>query len=158
MAAAPETSPHTSVQQRVRHAQGKGKLEALKAAAVGSVAGSRSLGDVEQDLWLCPIEDRRRQGGKREGLLEGFSLGSYLLLVDYTSRLCRQGKARVSREVASILDRLGTSADVWGHRIQNLFAKARLLGSYFCTDRERLRELARQRGMHHLDNLAASPA
>ena len=158
VAAAPETSPHTSVQQRVQHAQGKGKLAALKAAAVGSVAGSRSLGDVEQDLWLCPIEDRRRQGGKREGLLEGFSLGSYLLLVDYTSRLCRQGKARVSREVASILDRLGTSADVWGHRIQNLFAKARLLGSYFCTDRERLRELARQRGVHHLDNLAASPA
>jgi len=48
---------------------------------------------VEQDLWLCPVEDRRRQGATREGMLEGLSLGSYLLLVDYTSRLCRQGKA-----------------------------------------------------------------
>jgi hypothetical protein len=158
VAAAPERSPHTSVQQRVEHVQEKGKLEALKAAAAGAVAGSRALGDVEQDLWLCPIEDRRRQGGKREGLLEGFSLGSYLLLVDYTSRLCRQGKARVSQAVVSILDRLGTSADVWGQRIQRLFAKSRLLGSYFCTDRTRLRAVAQQRGVHHLDNLAASPA
>jgi hypothetical protein len=91
-------------------------------------------------------------------MLEGFSLGSYLLLVDYTSRLCRQGKARVGREVASILDRLGTSTEVWSQRIKTLFGKKRLLGSYFATDRERLRQLARQRGVHHLDNLVPSPA
>jgi hypothetical protein len=107
----------------VEHAQTQGKLQELKAAAQGSVAGSLAAGAVEEDLWLCPIEDRRRQGSRREGLLEGFSLGSYLLLVDYTSRLCRRGKARVSREVASILDRLGTSAEVWGQRIQRLFEK-----------------------------------
>jgi len=158
IATAPETSRHTSVRRRVRHAKAKGKLAELKAAESGSVAGSRAAGEVEEDLWLCPVEDRRRQGSTREGMLEGFSLGSYLLLVDYTSRLCRQGKARVSREVASILDRLGTSADVWGQRIQRLLGKTRLLGSHFCTDRERLRELARKRGVHHLDNLAASPA
>jgi len=79
------------------------------------------------------------------GAARGFSLGSYLLLIDYTSRLCRQGKARVNREVASILDRLGTSAEVWGQRIQRLLAKSRLLGSYFSADRERLRQLAQQR-------------
>jgi REP element-mobilizing transposase RayT len=158
VASAPESSPHTSVQQRVQHAARKGQLEELKAAARGSVAGSRAAGDVEEDLWLCPMEDRRRQGSLREGLREGFSLGSYLLLVDYTSRLCRAGKARVSREVASLLDRMGTSAEVWGHRIRKLFEKSRLLGSYFCTDRARLREVARQRGVHHLDNVVASPA
>jgi hypothetical protein len=158
IAAAPETSHHTSVRRRVQHAKARGKLADLKAAESGSVTGSRAAGDVEQDLWLCPVEDRRQQGSAREGMLEGFSLGSYLLLVDYTSRLCRQGKARVSGEVTSILDRLGTSADVWGCRIQRLFEKTRLLGSYFCTDRERLRELARQRGVHHLDNVAAMPS
>ncbi len=52
-----------------------------------------------------PIEDRRR---------EGFSLGSYLLRIDYTSRLWGQGTARISREVAAILDRLGTSAQGMG--------------------------------------------
>jgi REP element-mobilizing transposase RayT len=158
IAAAPETSRHTSVRQRVRHAKAKGKLAELKAAESGSVAGSRAAGDVEHDLWLCPVEDRRGQGGQREGMLDGFSLGSYLLLVDYTSRLCRKGKARVSREVASILDRMGTSPDVWAGRIEQLFSKSRLLGSYFTTDRKRLRELAEKRGVHHLDNLTSSAA
>jgi phage I-like protein len=60
--------------------------------------------------------------------------------------------------VASILDRLGTSAEVWDQRIQRLLAKSRLLGSYFSVDRERLRQLARQRGVHHLDNVVASTA
>jgi hypothetical protein len=76
----------------------------------------------------------------------------------YASRLCLQGKARVSGEVATILDRLGSNPDVWAGRIQRLFSKARLLGSYLTTDRERLRELARKRGVHHLDNVASSAA
>ena len=49
-------------------------------------------------------------GSDREGKQEPFSLGSYLLLVDYTSRLCRSGKARVDKEIASILERIGSSA------------------------------------------------
>ena len=142
----------------MRHVRGKGKLAHLKAAARGSVAGSQAAEDVEQDHWLCPVEDRRGQGSDREGMVETFSLGSYLLLVDYTSRLCRMGKARVSREEASILDRLGTSAEVWGHRFKKLFSQSRLFGSYFTTDRQRLRELAARRGRHHLDNLASCPA
>jgi REP element-mobilizing transposase RayT len=158
IAATPETSPHTSIRQRVRHAKAKGKLADLKAALSGSVAASRRAEDVERDLWLCPMEDRRGQGAGREGMLDGFSLGSYLLLVDYTSRLYRQGKARVGPEVASILHRLGTNPDVWTQRVGQLFSKPRLLGSYFATDRERLRDLARQRGVHHLDNLTSSAA
>jgi hypothetical protein len=39
-------------------------------------------------------------------MLEGFSLGSYLLLVDFTGRLFREGKSAISREVADILERL----------------------------------------------------
>ena len=156
IAARPETSPHTSVRQRVRHVRAKGKLDALRKAADGSVAGSRALGNVEEDLWLCPLEDRRQRDGTREGMLEEFSLGSYLLLVDYTSRLCRQGKARVDRKVASILDRLGTSADVWQHRMKKLLSQSRPYGSFFATDRQRLRELADQRGVHHLDNLTVA--
>jgi hypothetical protein len=47
-------------------------------------------GMVDRGLWLFPVEDRRRRTASREGILEGFSLGSHLLLVDYTSRLCRR--------------------------------------------------------------------
>ena len=124
-AAAPETSKHTSIRQRVRHVRAKGQLADLKAVARGSVAGSRAVRDVDQDHWLCPLEDRRRQGSDREGMLAIFSLGSYLLLVGYTGRLCRSSKARVTRELASILDRLGTSAEVWSD-IWTILPRARL--------------------------------
>ena len=42
----------------------------------------------------------------REGMREGFTLGQYLMLVDYTSRLVRDGKAAVTAEVESIFTRL----------------------------------------------------
>jgi hypothetical protein len=33
-------------------------------------------------------------------MIEGFSVGSYLLLIDYSGRLFRDGKAAISAEVA----------------------------------------------------------
>ena len=65
----------------------------LEAAKGGSVAGSQAAGGLEEGLWLCPIEDRRRLGSTRPGMFEGLSIGNYLLLVDYTGRLFREGKA-----------------------------------------------------------------
>ncbi len=53
-------------------------------------------------------------------MLEGFSLGSYLLLVDYTGRLFRDGKAVISAELTGILDRLGTTAESWQARLEKL--------------------------------------
>ena len=88
-------------------------------------------------------------------MLPGFSLGSYLLLVDYTSHLCRNGKARLTHHVASIFERLGTSAEVWSARIQQLQSKTRLLGSFFTTDHQRLRQIAQQQDRHHLDNIVS---
>jgi hypothetical protein len=105
-----------------------------------------------------PSWGRSSLGCSREGMLDGCPPGRCLLLMDYTSRLRRQPKARVGREVTSILGQLGTTADLRAHRINRLFAQTRLLGSYFTTDRERLSQLARHRGVHHLDNLASSPA
>ena len=155
VAATPETSKHTSLRQRVQHARASGKLESLKAAAAGSIAGSRAAGRLEESHWLCPLEDRRRKGSEREGMLENFSLGTYLLLVDFSSRLCREGKARVSPEVAGIFQRLGTSAEFWSGQLTKLFGRERLLGSHFASNRDRLRELARRKGSHHLDNLVS---
>lgn len=152
IAATPETSRHTSVRQRVQHARAKGKLGDLQAATGGSVSGSRAAQRFEESHWLCPLEDARGRGSRREGMVESFSLGSYLLLIDYTSRLFRGSKARISREVAGIFARLGTSAEYWEHRLKKLFSKPRLLGNYFATRPERLREIATLRGVHHVDN------
>ena len=157
ISAAPETSRYTSIRRRVKHVRARGKLGELKAAKSGHLPSGRGAGNVEEDLWLCPLEDRRRQGSSREGMLEGFSLASYLVLVDYTSRFRRHGKARISRKLASILDRLDSNGETWTHCLERLFAKPRLPGNYFCTNRSRLRELARKRGLHHLVNLASSP-
>ncbi len=149
----PETSSHTSLRQRVAHAKAKGKLESLKEAAKGSVAGSKVSGHFEDSHWLCPLDDARRKGSKREGMLESFSLGSYLLLVDYSSRLWREGKAQVSPSVVGIFERLDTSAEIWGARLKKLLGAKKLCGSFFTSSRDRLRELAQQKGRHHLDNL-----
>lgn len=152
VATVPEKSAHTSLKQRVAHAKAKGKLSSLKEAAKGSVAGSRSAGRFEEDHWLCPLEDLRKKGSSREGMLESFSLGSYLLLVDWTSRLHRKDKAHVPPEVVGILERLGSSAEYWEYRLTRLLKKARLMGSYASTSRARLEAVAAERGVHHVDN------
>ena len=86
-------------------------------------------------------------------MVEGFSLSNYLLLVDYTGRLFREGKAALSREVAEILDRLGSSADHWQARLEKL-RHGRLLGRFFASRRTRLKEVAEQLGLRRVPNLA----
>ncbi len=157
IAAVPEASPHTSIKTRVEHTKEQGRTEDLQAAEQGSVAGSCAAAGMEESLWLCPIEDRRQLDSPREGMLEGFSLGSYLLLVAYTGRLFREGKAAISSEVTGILNRLGSSAESWRTRLEKL-SKGRLFGRFFAASRERLREVATRLGVHHLANLGGCPA
>ena len=65
---------------------------------------------------------------------QGFSLGNYLLLVDFTGRLFRDGKAVISAELTGILERLGTSAETWHARLEKLKG-GRLLGRFFAANR-----------------------
>jgi hypothetical protein len=87
-------------------------------------------------------------------MLEGFSLGSYLLLVDYTGRLFREGKATISREVAEILKRIGTTAETWQVRLEKL-RQGRLLGRFLVSSRQRLREVAQRLGLRRAVNLSS---
>ncbi len=93
----------------------------------------------------------------REGMLAGFSLGSYFLLVDYTGRLFRDGKAAISAELANVFDRLGFSAEKWTTRLEVL-RNGRLLGRFFAGSRAQLQELARKLRVRHLVNVAGCPA
>jgi hypothetical protein len=117
------------------------------------VAGSRAAGGLEESLWLCPIEDRRELDSSREGMFEGLSIGNYFLLVDYTGRLFREGKAAISAELAGIFDRLGSRAENWQARMEKL-RKGRLFGRFFAASREKLREMAARLKVRHLVNLA----
>ena len=158
IAEVPEASAHTSIKQRVEHVKEQGRTEDLNAAQAGSVAGSTAAAGLEEGLWLCPIEDRRRLDSSREGMLEGFSLGNYVLLVEYTGRLFREGKAGlISGELAGVFERLGSNAENWQARLRKL-AAGRLLGRFFAASRARLREVAERLGMHHLANLGGCAA
>jgi hypothetical protein len=90
----PEASPHTSITERVEHVKAQGRTGDLEAAGKGSVAGSNAAKGLEDSHWLCPIEDRRRLDSTREGMIEGFSVGSYLLLI---KKKDRQSNLDVSR-------------------------------------------------------------
>ena len=59
------------------------------------------------------------------------------MLVDYTGRLFRDGKAAISAEVTGILDRLQSSAESWRARLEKLRG-GRLFGRFFDASRERL--------------------
>jgi hypothetical protein len=146
-----------TIKARVDHVKDQGRTEDLKGAQSGSVAGSAAAGGLEESLWPCPIEDRRRFDSAREGMLEGFSLGNYLLLVDFTARLYREGKAALSREVAGILERLGSCADQWQARLKKL-SQGQLLGQFFATRRARLRAVAAGLGLRRVPNLGGCPA
>jgi REP element-mobilizing transposase RayT len=151
IAAEPETSRHTSLKQRVEHARDCGKLEALRAARYGSVASSKAAGDFESKHWLIPLEDRRQQSAAkqnknvREGMVGGFSLGSYLLLVDYTSRLFRNGKARINDGIKDVLQRLGTRIEFWNDRIKKMLASTDLRGCFFGSQKHSIEQVASYR-------------
>jgi hypothetical protein len=149
----PEASPHTSIKQRVDHVRTTGGLNTLRGAAEArSVAAARIEADIEQSHWLCPLQDRSPAGAIREGMLPGFSLSVYLALVDWTARLCRTGKARLTNDVAGIMVRLGTTTECWRSHLQKLLGKTRWLGNYSATHPEVLRAIALRRGLHHVDN------
>ena len=150
--ALPEESPHTSIKERVEHAKAEGRIADVSEIRNGSVAATAVSDGVEGGLWLIPIEDRRKQGALREGMREGFTLGQYLMLVDYTSRLVRDGKASVSAEVENIFTRLGSSAESWGARLLKL-SGPRLIGRFLAASRDRLREIAQRLGVRHVANV-----
>ncbi len=148
----PEESPHTSIKERVEHLKAGGRITDVSEIRSGSVAAAAVSDGVELDLWLVPIEDRRSKGELREGMREGFTLGQYLLLVDYTSRLVRDGKASVTSDVESIFARLGSSAEGWTSRLLKL-SGAKLVGRFLAASRDRLREIAQRIGVRHLANV-----
>ncbi len=82
---------------------------------------------------------------------------SNLLLVDFTGRLFREGKAVVSADLTGLLERLGSSAERWQARLGKLKG-GRLAGRFFAASRERLREVAARLKVHHLANLSGCPA
>ncbi len=102
---APELSVYTSLYTRIQHARAHGELDAIYLARFGSpVAMITFSANMEHSLWLAPVEDRRRLGAARAGLIESLTFGNYLLLLDTVARKQRGGKAFLPPEAMSILN------------------------------------------------------
>lgn len=152
IAETPESSRFTSLRLRIAKVQAQGRQADLSMALGGSVAACGVTDGLEESLWLIPIEDRRRNGSAIEGFLEGFTLGNYLILVDFTARLYREGKASLPSKLDDIFTRLGTSADAWSGRQVNITKKP-LVGRFLANSRDGLRQASSQLGLHHCMNL-----
>ena len=90
-------------------------------------------------------------------MFEGLSIGNYLLLVDFTGRVFREGKARISAELAGILERIGSSAKRWRLRMEKL-KNGRSFGRFFAASRDKLREIAQRFNVRRLVNLVGCAA
>ena len=153
IAPTPEKSPHTSIHSRVDHVKAEGKLDKLRE---GSPYVSKV--QLEKDHWLFPIEDKRHSDGSGlAGLLRGISLTGYLQLVDWSSRLVRPGKVRVSEEAPAILDRLQIDAAGWQATLEKLMRSTKKVGSYFGGS-DRLKEVASQRDRRFVKNVTGRHA
>jgi integrase len=90
-------------------------------------------------------------------MLEGFSLGRYLMLVDCSGQLFREGKAMISGGSAAIFERLGTSAETWQTRLRKL-SEERLFGRVLAASGQRLGEIAQRLHLRRAVNLGGCVA
>ena len=155
VAKTPESSPHTSVKARVDDCRARGVLADVVVQPADRTRVDQNLED--ESFWLAPIEDRRERGGKRAGVTTQVSLASYLRLLDWSARLFRPGKCRMPPEVSGILERLGSSGDVWRDRLEKLRSRDRVYGVVFATSRSAVNKFAAARGVRKLINVNGCP-
>ena len=155
MSQAPETSAHTSVKARVEDCRTRGVLDDVADQPADRTRVDQNLED--ESFWLAPIEDRRDRGGERAGITSQVNLASYLRLLDWSARLFRPGKSSMPPDVAGILERLGSSGDLWRERLEKLRGRDRIFGVVFATDRSAINRFAAARGVKQLSNLNGCP-
>jgi hypothetical protein len=85
-------------------------------------------------------------------MVAGFSLANYLMLVDYTGRLFRPGKASIPSDLGGVFERLGLTIDLWEQQ-QLKLSGGELKGRVLSSSRSRLREAAQQLGQRRCLNL-----
>jgi hypothetical protein len=152
IAETPERGPYTSLKQRIEYVTETDRRSDLAAALEGSIPGRAATSGLEDGLWLIPIEDRRGMDSTREGMLEGFTLGNYLLLIEYTGHLKRPGKTSLNPDLESVFERLGITPGDWSDQ-QSKLSAPELTGRFLSSSRQRLRDAASKLGVHHCVNL-----
>jgi len=170
LAATPEGSDFTSIQERIRAwrketmTDSSGPSEAvaqpMNPAAVckpttvpenataisGSIPDHLSVLAPPSDGWLCPIQT---ESGRR-GILQ-MTPAEYFDLVDKSGRLMRTGKrGAIGTDLAPILLRIGANPDAWFEIVSRFGSRFRLAAGLVSS----LRNFADRLGRHWLQGAA----
>jgi len=137
VAATPEESDFTSIQERIRAWQ----KEMMTAASVTAQAAENTQTEANRfsglrlpaeapalssqnasSSWLCPIQSKSAQRG-----ILGMSEAEYIDLVDKSGRLMRLDKqGAIDADLAPILMRIGVNPDAWQDTVCRFGSKFRL--------------------------------
>jgi hypothetical protein len=146
LAATPEESDYTSIQERIRNWQEYNKTSI--AAPAAPIAQSSSNSPI--DSWLSPISSNPQQPG-----ILNIAEAQYFDLVDRSGRLLRLGKrGSITPDLAPILSRIGAKPEAWIDTISHFGSKFRLAAG----NRYNLRSFANKIGVHWLFGASAANA
>jgi len=140
VAATPEESDFTSIQERIRAwrkqntaTSSAADVEAtgdMQSGSVGCTIAPENAAEISPsadrlsilDGWLCPIESE----SKRRGILD-MTTEEYFDLIDKSGRMTRADKpGAIDADLAPILLRIGTNPDTWLDTIAHFGSRFRL--------------------------------
>jgi len=140
LAATPEDSDFTSIQERIR---------AWQKETVSS-AGSPNPCGIPMDSWLCPIPS----DGSGRGILQ-ISAAEYFDLVDRSGRILKENKRGfIDPDLAPILLRIGVNPNAWMDTISRFDSRFQLAAGLLSS----LRTFARQLGRRWVTGVTAAKA
>ena len=155
LAATPEESDFTSIQERIRSWQKNTQMQAT-AGMQQQDAGFKSpcivpipeTADAFSADWLCPIAS---DSGRR-GILQ-IAATEYFDLVDRSGRLIQAGKqGAIDTDPMPILLRIGAKPDAWLETVSRFGSRFRLAAGLPSS----LREFANRLGRHWIMGVAAA--
>jgi hypothetical protein len=158
LAATPEESDFTSIQERIRAWQQERMStpavsgDPVPVSAVTPLPGitPESFGTLSHDCWLCPIQSDSR----RRGIL-GMTATEYINLVDLSGRLTRALKpGTIDADLAPILLRIGANPDAWLDTVSRFGSRFHLAAGLL----SHLRLFADQLGRRWLKGVASARA
>lgn len=142
LAATPELSDFTSIQERIR----SWRMETATPASGPS--SSVDSPDAPSAAWLCPI----RSDSSHRGILQ-ISEAEYFDLVDQSGRMLRSDKrGAIDADLAPILLRIGVNPEAWMDTISRFGSRFRLAAGFLSS----LRGFANQLGRHWLAGVASA--
>jgi len=161
LAASPEESDFTSIQERIRAwnpdtlVQDSVSIEDIQKPVETSLISApvpESILDFPDSsyCWLCPIQS----DALRRGIMQ-ISTADYFDLVDKSGRLLRSGKrGAIDVDLAPILLRIGLKPDAWLDTISRFESRFRLAAGLLSS----LRNFADQLGRRWLTGITAARA